>query len=88
MIVGIRQPAAETLIQELTTATDEDPGLALSHVMRERIDRLRQETETQTKKREDLRAILARLAPRLQNGPASWEIDELLYDERGLPRTD
>lgn len=88
MGASIKQVPSGTLIQALMNSTDEDPALALSHATRERIDRLRQEQATQTKKREDLRAILDRLAPRLKNAPASWEIDELLYDERGLPRTD
>jgi hypothetical protein len=34
----------------------------------------------------DIRAIAEKATPLLKGIPASWEIDEFLYDEMGLPK--
>ncbi|HMT45043.1 MAG TPA: type II toxin-antitoxin system VapB family antitoxin [Chakrabartia sp.] len=34
----------------------------------------------------DIKAITAKAGPMLKGVPASWEIDEFLYDEMGLPK--
>ncbi|MDQ3693588.1 MAG: type II toxin-antitoxin system VapB family antitoxin [Chloroflexota bacterium] len=85
MTMSIKLPQTRRLIDELAVRGDELPNPALSDAVKERIDRPRE--EVQSKKLGDLRAILDDLTPRLQDAPNSWDIDALLYDDRGLPRT-
>ncbi len=86
MTMSIKRTQTRRLIDELAVRGDEHPNPALSDTVEKRIDRPRE--EAQSKKRADLRAILDDLTPRLNDAPNSWDIDALLYVERGLPRTD
>ncbi|MDQ3693587.1 MAG: type II toxin-antitoxin system VapB family antitoxin [Chloroflexota bacterium] len=73
------------LIQNLADRTGESLTTAVTVAVQERTDKLQYDDE-QCRRIEEMRAIVREIAPLLKDSPRSWELDELLYDERGLPK--
>lgn len=73
------------LIQNLAARTGESLTTAVTIAVQERSDKLNQDDE-QRQRIEEMTRIVREIAPLLKDGPHSWDIDELLYDEHGLPK--
>lgn len=73
------------LIQELADRTGESLTIAVAVAVQERRDKLKREDE-QWQRIEEMNRIVREIAPLLKDGPHYWDIDALLYDERGLPK--
>ncbi len=73
------------LIQNLADRTGESLTTAVTIAVQERSEKLNQDDDQQ-QRIEEMREIVREIAPLLKDGPRSWDIDELLYDERGLPK--
>jgi antitoxin VapB len=85
--LNIKNPEAYRLAKELTDATGESLTQAIIESMRERLERLRvdhdADVEARTQRILELGAAIRENAP---PGYFEQDFDELLYDERGLPR--
>lgn len=88
--LNIKNPEAYRLVKELADATGESMTQAVITSVRERLDRTKsrrgtRETEIQARieRMSEIAAEMRRLAP-----PGYWDqdVDELLYDENGLPK--
>jgi antitoxin VapB len=73
------------LIQNLADRTGESLTTAVTIAVQERSDKLKQDDE-QRQRIEAMREIVREIAPFLKDTPRYWEVDELHYDERGLPK--
>jgi antitoxin VapB len=83
MSLNIKDPAAHTLAQALARETGETMTQAVTEAIRERLDRVRRRRRPDAAVAE-LLAIGRRCASTLKGKPLDH--DDLLYDERGLPR--
>jgi antitoxin VapB len=84
MGLNIKNPETHRLAEELAKRTGESMSAAVTIALRERLDRVRREQGTRLSER--LLAIGKDCAKRLKEPFRSADHDELLYDERGLPR--
>src|SRR3954451_19842597 len=84
MSLNIKSEEAHRLAQELARLTGESMTAAVTHAVRERLDRVRREQAVGLADR--LLAIGKDCAPRLREPFRSVDHADLLYDERGLPR--
>ena len=84
MSLNIKSEEAHRLAQELARLTGESMTAAVTRAVRERLDRLRRERAVSLADR--LLAIGKDCAARLKEPFRSVDHDDLLYDERGLPR--
>jgi antitoxin VapB len=84
MGLNIKNPETHRLADELAKRTGESMSAAVTIALRERLDRVRREQGTRLSER--LLAIGKDCAKRLKEPYRSADHDELLYDERGLPR--
>ena len=84
MGLNIKNPETHRLAKELAKRTGESMSAAVTIALRERLDRVRREQGTSLSER--LLAIGKDCAKRLKEPFRSADHDELLYDERGLPR--
>jgi antitoxin VapB len=84
MGMSIKSDEAERLTRELAAATGESLTEAVTVAVRERLERVQRHGQSGLAHR--LLAIGADLAPRLSEPYRSASHDEILYDDRGLPK--
>jgi antitoxin VapB len=84
MGLNIKSEETHRLARELARLTGESMTAAVTEAVRERLDRLRREAAIGLADR--LLAIGKDCAARLKEPFRSADHDDLLYDERGLPR--
>lgn len=82
MAMNIKDDEAHALARRLAAATGESLTEAVTTAVRERLERVQQRSAGSTGRAERLRAIGRETAPLLTAVPV---IEDLLYDERGLP---
>jgi antitoxin VapB len=84
MSLNIKNEQTHRLAQELARLTGESMTVAVSEAIRERLERVR------GKSREGLAERLLEIgrdcAAHLKEPYKSMDIDELLYDEKGMPK--
>lgn len=81
MAFNIKNPSTHELAREVADLTGESMAQAVDTALRERKNRLRRKGIAAK-----LNAIVEAAAPHVPPGASSADIDELLYDERGLPK--
>ena len=84
MGLNIKNPETYRLVEELAKRTGESMTAAITVAVRERLDRIRSEQGAGLADR--LLRIGKDCAKHLKEPYRSANHDELLYDERGLPR--
>ena len=84
--MNIKSEEAHRLARAVAARTGETVTEAVTVALRERLERLEAETITPEERFQRLRAITLRSAPLMVNFPSPEEIDDFLYDERGLPK--
>ena len=85
MSLNIKNEETCRLAAELAELTGETKTGAITAALRERLERERRARDKDALLR-DIRAIAERCAGLMGPGPSSVEIDDFLYDERGLPK--
>lgn len=85
MSMNIKSQEAHDLARELAALTGESVTQAVTTALRERLDRLHAESSTEARV-ERLRALTHEIHDLLSPETLALDVDELLYDERGLPR--
>ena len=84
MSLNIKNEEAHRLAQELAKITGESMTVAVSEAIRERLERV------QGNPREDMAERLLKIGrecpAHLKEPFKSMDIDELLYDEKGMPK--
>ena len=85
MSLNIKNEETHRLARELASATGESMTDAVSEAIRERLERVRSKNS-----REGLAEHLLRIgrdcAAHMKEPYKSMDIDELLYDEKGMPK--
>jgi antitoxin VapB len=85
MSLNIKNEDTHRLARELAIATGESMTVAVREAIRERLERVRS-----TNKKESLAERLLRIgrdcAAHIKEPYKSLDIDELLYDEKGMPK--
>ena len=84
MSLNIKNPETYRLVEELAKRTGETMTAAVTIAVRERLDRIRSEQGTGLADR--LLQIGQDCAKRLKEPYRSANHEDLLYDDRGLPR--
>ncbi len=84
MALNIKNPETHKLVEELARRTGETLTEAVTIAVRERLERLRRAKNSSLAER--IMAIGRDSAARLEEPLKSLDIDELLYDEKGLPK--
>jgi antitoxin VapB len=84
MALNIKNEEAHRLAQELAALTGESMTVAVALAVRERLERVRSERGGGRVDR--LLAIGRDCASRLKEPWRSGDVNDLLYDEQGLPR--
>jgi antitoxin VapB len=84
MALNIKNPEAHKLAEELARRTGENMTEAVTQALRERLERVRSSQRLGLAER--LLAIGRDCAARMKEPYKSIDIDELLYDEKGLPK--
>jgi antitoxin VapB len=82
--LNIKNEEAHRLAQELAALTGESMATAVTEAVRERLERVRRERSGDLAAR--LLAIGKDCAARLKEPWRSADVNDLLYDEWGLPR--
>ena len=85
MSLNIKNEETCRLARELAQLTGETMTGAITVALEERLERERRERSVEERLR-DMRAIAARCASHLGDGPSAADHGDLLYDERGLPK--
>ena len=84
MSLNIKNEKTHRMVKELAKLTGESMTVAVGEAVRERLNRLRRESK------EDLAERLLQIgrdcAAHLKEPYKSMDPDELLYDEKGLPK--
>lgn len=87
MSLNIKNPETYRLVKELADATGQSMTAAVTTAVRAELERVRagqpDDVETRLKRILDLAAVIRDNAP---PGYFDQDFDELLYDEKGLPR--
>lgn len=83
MALNIKNAVAEALIKQLAEQTGESQTTAVTVAVRERLERLTQQKPVTA---EEILAIGQACAQRLREPLRSANLDDWLYDERGLPK--
>ena len=83
MSLNIKNERVHDLVRELAELTHQNQTSAVEQAVQRMLDEVRNERDARL---ERLLAITADIAPHLKPGPGSQDIDELLYDEYGLPK--
>ncbi|MBA2702122.1 MAG: type II toxin-antitoxin system VapB family antitoxin [Chloroflexi bacterium] len=87
MSLNIKNPETYRLVKELADATGQSMTAAVTEAVRERLRQVRAEqpddVETRLQRMLDLAAVIRDNAP---SGYFDQDFDELLYDEKGLPK--
>jgi antitoxin VapB len=84
MSLNIKNEEAHRLAQELARITGESMTVAVSEAIRERLERVRGNSGEDTAER--ILKIGRECAAHLKEPYKSIDIDELLYDEKGMPK--
>jgi antitoxin VapB len=84
MSLNIKNDEAHSLAQELARLTGESMTAAVTEAIRERLERVRGNSQKGLAER--LMEIGRDCAAHLKEPYKSLDIDELLYDENGLPK--
>ena len=84
MSLNIKNEEAHRLAQELARLTGESMTVAVSEAIRERLERVRGRSKKDLADR--LLEIGRECAAHLKEPGKSLDIDELLYDEKGMPK--
>jgi antitoxin VapB len=84
MSLNIKNEEAHRLAQELSRITGESMTVAVSEAIKERLQRVRGQSNKTLAER--LLKIGEECASHLEEPYKSMNIDELLYDEQGLPK--
>lgn len=84
MAINIKNNKTQKLAHELAKLTGESMTTAVTEAVRERLDRVRSQRGERLSER--LLEIGRDCAGRLKEPYRSKDHDELLYDEKGLPR--
>jgi len=82
--LNIKNEEAHRLAQELARLTGESMTVAVSEAIRERLERVRGRSQKDMAER--LLEIGRECAAHLKEPYKSLDIDELLYDEKGMPK--
>jgi antitoxin VapB len=83
--MNIKNEKAHQMAQELAELTGETQTEAVTTAIQERLERIKKRKSKEGLS-EKLLAIGRETAPLFPKGFKASDIDELLYDERGLPR--
>ncbi len=86
MAMNIKSKETHRMAQELAELTGETQTEAVTIAIRERLERLQRR---ESRKKDSPRSCLAlarETAPLFPKGFKSTDIDDLLYDEHGLPK--
>jgi antitoxin VapB len=84
MSLNIKNEEAHRQARELASLTGESLTAAVSEAIRERLERVRGNSKQGLAER--LLAIGRDCAAHLQEPYKSMDVDELLYDEKGMPK--
>ncbi|HTV66446.1 MAG TPA: type II toxin-antitoxin system VapB family antitoxin [Bryocella sp.] len=84
MALNIKNPETHKLAEELARRTGENMTEAVTQAIRERLERVRRPHKPDLAER--IMAISKDSAARLEESLKSLDIDELLYDQNGLPK--
>jgi antitoxin VapB len=84
MSLNIKNKEAHRLARELASATGESMTVAVSEAIRERLERVRGNSREGLAER--ILKIGRECAAHLKEPFKSMDIDELLYDEKGMPK--
>ncbi len=84
MSLNIKNDEAHRQAQELARLTGESMTVAVSEAIRERLERLRRNSKMGVAER--LMKIGEECAAHLKAPYTTMDIDELLYDDKGLPK--
>jgi antitoxin VapB len=87
MSLNIKNAETYRLVKELASETGESMTTAVTEAVRERLDRVRAERGADHDAR--IQRILDLAAAMRERAPAGYfdqDFDELLYDEKGLPK--
>ncbi len=84
MSLNIKNEEAHRLAQELARITGESMTVAVSEAIRERLERVRRNSGEDLAER--ILKIGRECAAHLKEPFKSIDIDELLYDEKGMPK--
>lgn len=85
MALTIKNEETRRLAQELAALTGESLTAAVTEAVRERLEKVKHDRERESLA-ERIMAISRRSALRFKEPWRSMNFDELLYDERGLPK--
>ena len=85
MALNIKNQETCDLARELAELTDDTMTGAITNVLRERVEQIKRERDREALLR-DIRAIRDRCSKLFEPGFTSADIDDLLYDEHGLPK--
>jgi antitoxin VapB len=84
MSFNIKNEETHRLAKELARLTGESMTVAVSEAIRERLDRVRGNSKNGLAER--LMKISKECAAHLKEPYKSMDVDELLYDENGMPK--
>jgi antitoxin VapB len=84
MSLNIKNEKTHRMARELAQLTGESMTVAVSEAVRERLERVRGNSRKGMAER--LMKIARECGPRWKEPYRSMEIDDLLYDENGLPK--
>lgn len=84
MSLNIKNEKTHRLAQELASLTGESMTVAVDAAIRERLDRVRENSRGGMAER--LMKIAKECSAHLKEPYKSMDIDELLYDEKGMPK--
>lgn len=85
MALNIKNQETCDLARELAELTDDTMTGAITNVLRARVEQIKRERNREQLLR-DISAIQERVAKLVEPGFTSADIDDLLYDEHGLPK--
>jgi antitoxin VapB len=83
--LNIKNPETNKLVHDLADLTGENMSTAVTIAVRERLERIRKERNRETFIAEAME-IARDCARRMGKPGRALDVDELLYDERGLPK--
>lgn len=84
MSLNIKNEATHRMVRELARLTGESLTAAVNEAVRERLERVRGSSRKSMAER--LMELGRDCAARLKEPYKSMDVDELLYDENGLPK--
>lgn len=83
MGLNIKNERVHDLVRELAELTHQNQTSAVEEAVQRMLNEVRDERQARL---ERVMEIVDKIAPHLKDGPGSQDIDELLYDEYGLPK--